>query len=587
VDEARRAELRRWARNVADESDNADARAAARAVALLLDDVDRLEREAEAFRGTDPDGEQPAARKRRIPRLPVVLVLAVTLVAAAAALGSRALAPDLVLVGPEPDARIGAAAARRLVFAVTASPGTLAGVRWRVDGADATSRARVVGDRAELRGSALADGEHRVEALLPRRLPHLGAERSWQISIDRTPPRLDVDAASATAPRGRPATLRGRVDTGAAVTVDGAAADVVGGVFEISLPAGSQRTHELVAADAYGNRTTKSVRITIVPRQPAMPTRAVHVTSYAWADPGLRAGVMRLVDDGRIDAVELDLKDESGIVGFDADIPLARRIGSVPRIYDLRKAVDLLHGKGALVIGRIVAFRDPVHAAEAWKRGWKSQVVQAAGGGPYSGYGGFTNFADPVVRQYNVDVARRAAEAGVDDILYDYVRRPDGPIGSMVFPGLTGTPEAAIASFLAEAQRQLRPYDVFLGASVFGIAATRPKEVAQPIRAMARHLDYVAPMVYPSHWSAGEYDVPNPDAQPYDIVFRSLADFRKQTKGTGARVVPWLQDFSLGVEYGPAEVRAQIRAAADRGIDEWLLWDPTVTYTAEALAPAR
>ena len=105
----------------------------------------------------------------------------------------------------------------------------------------------------------------------------------------------------------------------------------------------------------------------------------------------------------------------------------------------------------------------------------------------------------------------------------------------------------------------------------------------EEVRAMARNVDYIAPMVYPSHWGPGEYDVASPNAQPYDIVFRSLADFRKQTKGTGARVVPWLQDFSLGVAYGPAEVRAQIRAAADRGIDEWLLWDPNVTYTADAL----
>jgi peptidoglycan/xylan/chitin deacetylase (PgdA/CDA1 family) len=235
------------------------------------------------------------------------------------------------------------------------------------------------------------------------------------------------------------------------------------------------------------------------------------------------------------------------------------------------------------VVGRIVAFRDPVHAAAAWKRGWKRQVIQTPAGGPYAGYGGFTNFADPVVRQYNIDIARRAAEAGVDEILYDYVRRPDGPIGSMAFPGLVGSPERSIASFLGEAQRQLKPYGVFLGASVFGIAATRPTEIAQPIRAIARNVDYVAPMVYPSHWAPGEYDVASPNAQPYDIVFRSLADFRKQTRGTGARVVPWLQDFSLGVEYGPAEVRAQIRAAAARGIDEWLLWDPLVTYTSDAL----
>jgi hypothetical protein len=103
-------------------------------------------------------------------------------------------------------------------------------------------------------------------------------------------------------------------------------------------------------------------------------------------------------------------------------------------------------------------------------------------------------------------------------------------------------------------------------------------------RALAPDLTAVSP---DSSARIGAAGVPNPNAQPYDIVFRSLADFGNQTKGTGARLVPWLQDFSLGVEYGPAEVRAQIRAAAARGIDEWLLWDPHVTYTADALPPAR
>jgi peptidoglycan/xylan/chitin deacetylase (PgdA/CDA1 family) len=579
VDEARRAELERWARSVAQESESADARAAARAIALLLDDVERLERELEALQSAEP---APTAR-RFSRRGGAVGLVAVGVVSAAAALGARALAPDLAAAGPDQGARIGAAAAQRLAFSVEADAGTLARVRWRVDGADVTSRAHVSRGRSVLRGSDLPDGEHRVEAVVPRRLPHLAAGRSWHVSIDRTPPQVHVDPASAQAPRGRPVTLRGTVEPGSAVTADGRRAAMRGGFFEVSLAAPPQKAVELVATDRYGNSARKSVTVAVVPRTPSAPTRAVHVSFYGWADRGLRAGVMRLVDEGRIDAVQLDLKDESGVVGFDADIPFARRIGSVRRIYDLEQAVELLHRKGVLVIGRIVAFRDPVHAEAAWKRGWKSQVVQTPGGGPYSGYGGFTNFADPVVRQYNIDIARRAAEAGVDDILYDYVRRPDGPIGTMIFPGLRGTPEAAIASFLGEAQSQLRPFDVFLGASVFGVAATRPKEIGQPIRAIARNVDYVAPMVYPSHWSPGEYDVPSPNSQPYDIVFRSLADFRRQTRGTGARVVPWLQDFTLGVTYGPAEVRAQIKAAADRGIHEWLLWDPLVTYTADAL----
>ncbi|MEX2423316.1 MAG: putative glycoside hydrolase, partial [Acidimicrobiia bacterium] len=70
-----------------------------------------------------------------------------------------------------------------------------------------------------------------------------------------------------------------------------------------------------------------------------------------------------------------------------------------------------------------------------------------------------------------------------------------------------------------------------------------------------------------------------------DITFRSLADFVELTEGTGAHVVAWLQDFSLGVQYGPAEVRAQIEAARDAGVDHFLLWDAATTYTRAALDP--
>jgi hypothetical protein len=118
---------------------------------------------------------------------------------------------------------------------------------------------------------------------------------------------------------------------------------------------------------------------------------------------------------------------------------------------------------------------------------------------------------------------------------------------------------------------------------VFGIAATRPDEVAQDIPAMAEHVDYIAPMVYPSHWGPGEYGVTDPNSQPYDIVYRSMVDFSEQLSGSGASLVVWLQDFSLGVDYGPAEVRAQIDAALDAGVDDFLLWDAATTYTEAAL----
>jgi hypothetical protein len=103
---------------------------------------------------------------------------------------------------------------------------------------------------------------------------------------------------------------------------------------------------------------------------------------------------------------------------------------------------------------------------------------------------------------------------------------------------------------------------------------------------MARVVDYLAPMIYPSHWGPGQYRVDSPIHEPYEITKRSLADFQRVTAGTGVRILPWMQDFTLfGVPYGPAEVKAQIDAAAELGITGFLLWNPNVHYTDAALAP--
>jgi hypothetical protein len=122
---------------------------------------------------------------------------------------------------------------------------------------------------------------------------------------------------------------------------------------------------------------------------------------------------------------------------------------------------------------------------------------------------------------------------------------------------------------------------------VFGIAADRPDAVGQSVPRIARHVDYVAPMLYPSHWVKGEYGVDDPNRQPYDIVKAALADFQEKVAGTGVRLVPWIQDFSLGHRYGAAEVQAQIRAAHDLGVGDYLVWNAGVRYTADAQPASR
>ena len=341
----------------------------------------------------------------------------------------------------------------------------------------------------------------------------------------------------------------------------------------------------LLAQDAAGNTTDSRLVVGTAPRLPANPVRAVHVSADAWADDGLRAGRARVCSPSTGSMPSSSTSRTSwGRSAGRPGVPLARRIGAEQGLFDLRSAVALLHARGARVIGRIVAFRDPILAQWAWTHGRKQLVIQAPDGTAYSGYGGFTNFSSPVVQKYNVDIAAAAARAGVDDVLYDYVRRPDGPMSTMVVPGLAGDPSS-------RDHRLPRPRPLRARASTARSSARRCSGSRQPGPTRSRRTCRRSPARWTTwrRWSTRRTGARTstasriPNAQPFAIVRRSLADFRRAVRGTGARLVPWLQDFSLGVDYGPKEVRAQIDAAGADGIDEFLLWDPRVTYTTRAL----
>jgi hypothetical protein len=397
---------------------------------------------------------------------------------------------------------------------------------------------------------------------------------------DRTPPHLTLEPVGRPVVAGKPLEIRGKVKGARRVEVNGRRATLRHGSFTVTFPKVTERVIA-VASDQAGNRVTRRMRLRVHHLPATM--HAVHVSAYGWSSRTLRRPLIEMIQKGQINTVELDLKDESGVIGYDSKLPMANRIGSDKGIYDLEGVIDRLHRLNVRVTGRLVAFRDPILAASAWRHGHHERVIQTPGGKAYADYGGFTNFADATVRDYNIDIAEEAAKAGIDDVLYDYVRRPDGPINTMRFVGLKGSPERAIAGFVRDTAERLRPYGTRVGASVFGIAATRPKEIAQDIPRIAKVADFISPMLYPSHWAPGEYNVADPNSHPYEIVNRSLKDFLKDVKGTGAKIVPWLQDFSLGVTYGPAQVRAQLDAARNRGIHDWILWDPSVTYDAAAL----
>jgi hypothetical protein len=454
-----------------------------------------------------------------------------------------------------------------------------------LDGRPLTDAKKVDGGYHWKPNGPLTAGDHELRLVVPR--PVLPASTfSWKFVVDATPPVLRTPRLLAEHGIRQPVEFTGRVDPDAKLTASGESVDLDDeGRFTISYdrpPAGPIR---LVASDDAGHVVTREVFVPI--KRPVV--RGVHMSAVSWRTPELRNDVLKLIDDGVINTVELDLKDEAGEIGYDSELPLAKRIGAVKRYYRLRDTVEELHRRGVRVVGRVVVFRDPILATAAWDEGRRDWVVQRPDGTAHGAYGGFTNLNSQPVLQYNLDIAEEAVNSGVDEILWDYIRRPEGDLTQIVFPGMASTDNAVergVVRFLAKGHDLLREKGVFQGASLFGIAADRPRTIGQNVPAIARHVDYIAPMVYPSLWVPGEYRVPDPVHMPFTIVARSLQDFQRKSAGTGIRITPWLQDFSLSTPYGDAEVRQQVDAASSLGIRDWLLWSPRVRYHAGALPRA-
>jgi hypothetical protein len=487
----------------------------------------------------------------------------------------------LSVVGVDDEGVISAKALESSVVKVVPDGVDLDAIKATVDGKAVPLETE--GDARVLHLRGMSDGKHVLKVTAPKSFMG-SASVSRTFVVDSTPPTLSVKAPDKPVKIKDPVTVTGTVEKGAKVVAEGGQLSLDGTSFTVKYPtppAGAR----VVATDPAGNITEQLVTVPT-----AYPTniRAVHMTGAAWAYSKLRNPVLQLIKEKRINAVELDIKDEDGIINYPSQIPLAKQAKSTFPYYELPKVTAQLHKMGVRVIGRIVAFNDPKLADYAEAHHKNAWFIQNPNGSKYLyGYNkhGFTNFANPDVRKYNHDIAVEAIKGGFDDVVYDYIRRPDGKIEGMRFPGLKGKPEDSIASFLKEAQALVRPLGGSLGAAAFAQAATRPKSTAQNIPKMAKYLDVVIPMEYPSHWNPGEYGVPDTYVGARQIVQRSLVDWLKAVKGTNCVVVPWLQDENYKGRYTAAKVREQIQGARDNKIPGWLMWSAVARYTGAAYTP--
>jgi len=318
-----------------------------------------------------------------------------------------------------------------------------------------------------------------------------------------------------------------------------------------------------------------------------VPVKGIYMTSYAAASPEKLNDMIGLADRTEINAFVIDVKDDIGLVAFDADVALAKELDLIDARIDVDALIAKLREHDITPIARVVCFKDNTLATKR-----NDLAVMRDGGSIWKDFKdlSFTNPYNHEVWEYLVQVAEEAARHGFREIQFDYVRFPsDGKISEAVYPGEYCSKEDAIAGFLAFARERLEKLGVWVSADVFGItvnpgSAKDSATLGQNVEKISENVDIICPMVYPSHYSKGFYGVASPNEQPYEIVTGAMKDTKDRLAGTGAMGRPWLQDFSLGgVTYGVAEVKYQIKAAEEQGFSEWILWDPSLNYVEGAL----
>ncbi|MBA2278784.1 MAG: putative glycoside hydrolase [Chloroflexia bacterium] len=320
------------------------------------------------------------------------------------------------------------------------------------------------------------------------------------------------------------------------------------------------------------------------------PIKAIYLNPLISTSDADIDRLIALIDDTELNAIVIDIKEE--LVFYDTEIELFRDAGTVQPILDLSALMDKLEAHDIYSIARLVVFKDSIVA----ERFPDLAVRNSATGGLWRDMNGvaWVNPTDERVWEANSDLAVEAHRHGFDEIQYDYVRFPtDGDLSTLDY-GVANTQanrEAAITGFLAMSSEKLWPLGAKISSDVFGYTLLVDDDlgIGQNFVELAAYVDYLSPMVYPSHFPNGSLDVAgHPNAFPYETIEISMSLAKEKLPTRMLKVRPWLQDFTffdLPPAYGNDEVRAQIDAAEAVGTSGWMLWDPNNEFHAGALDP--
>jgi len=349
---------------------------------------------------------------------------------------------------------------------------------------------------------------------------------------------------------------------------------------------GYQRHLQNLPADLAA-QSAAPLRIELTPFVP----QALYLSVYGIGSGVLRPAALNVIEKQSPNALVIDVKGDAGLVGYKSDIPMTAQIGArkVTTVRDMKGLLDELRGKGVYTIARIVTFKDNLLA-----RTKPELAIRTKTGEIFQDREGLA-WADPFqpeVWEYNLQLAEEAARLGFDEVQFDYIRFPDTRGLKFSKENTEENRVAAITGFLTAARQRIEPYNVFLGADIFGYACwnTNDTEIGQRLEDLAKPLDVISPMLYPSGFQFGIPGYRNPVQNSHEIIYLSLKRAQERTGLKPVHFRPWLQafrDYAFDRRvFGPEEIQQQISASDKFGAGGWMMWNPRNVYSAEAYMPS-
>lgn len=328
---------------------------------------------------------------------------------------------------------------------------------------------------------------------------------------------------------------------------------------------------------------------------PKVKAKGIYVTGNSAGLEQRFQGFIDLIDTTELNSMVIDVKNDRGLMTYPSEIEMVKEImkGYFEPVRDIRELISKLEEKNIYPIARIVVFRDP-YLPELHPE-W---AIQKKDGGIWRDTKGFAwvNPYEKKVWDYNIAIAKEATLMGFREIQFDYVRFPEDVENfdaQVSFPGEKDiAKDEIIRDFLIYAAEQLKGYNVYVSADVFGVISTYfidKDNIGQTWEEITGVVDYIYPMIYPSHYNAGFFGLRVPDANPTETILRSIENAieRNATIRNPAEIRPWLQGFTAtwirgNINYGPKQIREQIDAALERGVEEFFVWNASNQYSADA-----